>query len=267
MCIRDRSIKDLGSFVQSPWKKSFVPLLGETRSLDDIDKRIEAVKKELGGQQQRASAATHAVTQQKLGLEAELKSLRAKVAESAEREVEARRIAKEALVAAYTEAIATRLETDRALVPALWQLEFANVLKTACTRGSMSIDTARRISDTVGDLPIEVDTGPAPGPAVPGSTAPGGARSAASESTPAALLHVDDQHLVQLLLAPRVLVARLEEREQIRHDLSVGRWARSGEASVRGFGVWVGGGAGLLGASGGRAVSYTHLTLPTSDLV
>lgn len=65
---------------------------------------------------------------------------------------------------AYTEAIATRLETDRALVPALRQLEFANVLKTACTRGSMSIDTARRISDTVGDLPIEVDTGPAPGP-------------------------------------------------------------------------------------------------------
>ncbi|HOE43473.1 MAG TPA: DUF547 domain-containing protein [Rhodoferax sp.] len=32
-----QSIKDLGSFVQSPWKKSFVPLLGETRSLDDIE--------------------------------------------------------------------------------------------------------------------------------------------------------------------------------------------------------------------------------------
>lgn len=31
------SIKDLGSFFQSPWKKSFIPLLGERRSLDDIE--------------------------------------------------------------------------------------------------------------------------------------------------------------------------------------------------------------------------------------
>lgn len=31
------SIKDLGSFFQSPWKKKFIPLLGETRSLDDIE--------------------------------------------------------------------------------------------------------------------------------------------------------------------------------------------------------------------------------------
>lgn len=31
------SIKDLGSFMQSPWKKRFVLLLGETRSLDDIE--------------------------------------------------------------------------------------------------------------------------------------------------------------------------------------------------------------------------------------
>ena len=31
------SIKDLGSLFQSPWKKSFIPLLGETRSLDDIE--------------------------------------------------------------------------------------------------------------------------------------------------------------------------------------------------------------------------------------
>ncbi|MBP9148659.1 MAG: DUF547 domain-containing protein [Rhodoferax sp.] len=34
---RIASIKDLGSFIQSPWKKSFIPLLGETRSLDDIE--------------------------------------------------------------------------------------------------------------------------------------------------------------------------------------------------------------------------------------
>ncbi len=31
------SIKDLGSFFKSPWKKKFIPLLGETRSLDDIE--------------------------------------------------------------------------------------------------------------------------------------------------------------------------------------------------------------------------------------
>ncbi len=31
------SIKDLGSWVQSPWKKSFIPLFGSMRSLDDIE--------------------------------------------------------------------------------------------------------------------------------------------------------------------------------------------------------------------------------------
>jgi hypothetical protein len=31
------SIKDLGSLLQSPWKKAAFPLLGETRSLDDIE--------------------------------------------------------------------------------------------------------------------------------------------------------------------------------------------------------------------------------------
>lgn len=31
------SIKDLGSWLQSPWGKSFIPLLGKTRSLDDIE--------------------------------------------------------------------------------------------------------------------------------------------------------------------------------------------------------------------------------------
>ena len=32
-----KSIKDLGSFFSSPWKKAFVSLLGQTRSLDDIE--------------------------------------------------------------------------------------------------------------------------------------------------------------------------------------------------------------------------------------
>jgi hypothetical protein len=35
-----QSIKDLGSFFQSPWKKRFLFLLGETRSLDDIEHKL-----------------------------------------------------------------------------------------------------------------------------------------------------------------------------------------------------------------------------------
>jgi len=31
------SIKDLGSLLRSPWENKFIPLLGETRSLDDIE--------------------------------------------------------------------------------------------------------------------------------------------------------------------------------------------------------------------------------------
>lgn len=64
---------------------------------------------------------------------------------------------------AYTESIATLLEQDKALVPALWQLELANVLKTACTRGKLSMDAARQILDALGLLPIDIDVGPALG--------------------------------------------------------------------------------------------------------
>lgn len=38
------SIKDLGSLLQSPWKKEFIPLLGETRSLDGIEHGIIRAK-------------------------------------------------------------------------------------------------------------------------------------------------------------------------------------------------------------------------------
>ncbi len=63
----------------------------------------------------------------------------------------------------YSQAIATRLEVDKALVPALWQLELANVLKTACTKGRLSHPQARQILDALAQLPIEVDTGASPG--------------------------------------------------------------------------------------------------------
>ena len=63
----------------------------------------------------------------------------------------------------YCQTIATRLESDKALVPSLWQHELTNVLKTACTRGTLSLDTAREILDTLSTLPIEVDANPGPG--------------------------------------------------------------------------------------------------------
>ncbi len=34
------SIKELGSFFQSPWKKRFIPLLGKLRSLDNIEHKL-----------------------------------------------------------------------------------------------------------------------------------------------------------------------------------------------------------------------------------
>ena len=64
---------------------------------------------------------------------------------------------------AYGQTIASRLESDKALVPAVWQLELANVLKTACTRGKLSLDVAREILDALGTLPIEIDASPGPG--------------------------------------------------------------------------------------------------------
>ncbi len=63
----------------------------------------------------------------------------------------------------YSQAIAVRLEQEKALVPALWQLELANVLKTACTKGRLSHAQARQILDVLAQLPIEVDTGAPPG--------------------------------------------------------------------------------------------------------
>ena len=35
-----KSIKDIGSLFSSPWKKDFIPLLGTTRSLDDIEQGL-----------------------------------------------------------------------------------------------------------------------------------------------------------------------------------------------------------------------------------
>lgn len=49
----------------------------------------------------------------------------------------------------YTDAIATRLEEDRAVVPALWQLEFANVPRTACKRNRIAAAQAQQVIEQI----------------------------------------------------------------------------------------------------------------------
>jgi predicted nucleic acid-binding protein len=63
----------------------------------------------------------------------------------------------------YADAIAQRLETERAVAPNLLQLEYTNVLRTACKRGRVVAQTAREVVDRIQALPIEFDAqSPAP---------------------------------------------------------------------------------------------------------
>lgn len=61
---------------------------------------------------------------------------------------------------AYTAAIAKRLHYDRAVAPALLQLEYANVLRTACTRGRMNAQQAQEAIEQLAALPVEIDREP-----------------------------------------------------------------------------------------------------------
>ena len=54
----------------------------------------------------------------------------------------------------YTEAIAERLREDRAVVPALWELQLTNVLRTACLRRRMTAEKAHQVLARVANLPI-----------------------------------------------------------------------------------------------------------------
>jgi predicted nucleic acid-binding protein len=60
----------------------------------------------------------------------------------------------------YTEAIARRLEEDHAVVPALWELELTNVLRTACVRGLCDAQAAQQTVQRIVSLPIRVDRQP-----------------------------------------------------------------------------------------------------------
>lgn len=57
----------------------------------------------------------------------------------------------------YTEWVATQLQADRALVPTVWELEFTNVLRTACTRQRMNAERAYAVMASMAQLPIDVD--------------------------------------------------------------------------------------------------------------
>ena len=63
---------------------------------------------------------------------------------------------------AYSDAIIERLRDDRAAVPGLWELEFTNVLRTACLRQRMTAEAAQRVIAQIVSLPIDVDRRPVP---------------------------------------------------------------------------------------------------------
>lgn len=62
----------------------------------------------------------------------------------------------------YTSGIARRLRDDTARVPAIWELEFANVLRTACVRQRLTAERAQQVVAQIGMLPIDVDREPVP---------------------------------------------------------------------------------------------------------
>jgi predicted nucleic acid-binding protein len=60
----------------------------------------------------------------------------------------------------YAEGIAQRLLDDHAHAPAVWPLELANVLRTACRRGALTAEQAQGIAADVAVLAIEIDHEP-----------------------------------------------------------------------------------------------------------
>ena len=62
----------------------------------------------------------------------------------------------------YSESVARQLSERDAHAPWLLQLEFTNVLRTACRRGSLTVVAAREIVDQMALLPIRIDPTPPP---------------------------------------------------------------------------------------------------------
>jgi len=57
----------------------------------------------------------------------------------------------------YTDAVLDKLRHDTAIVPPLWELELANVARTAVKRSTVTDDEARLAVSFVLSLPISVD--------------------------------------------------------------------------------------------------------------
>lgn len=57
----------------------------------------------------------------------------------------------------YPDSTIERLQDDRATAPSLRELEFTNVLRTACLRQRMTAESAQRVIARIGSLPIDVD--------------------------------------------------------------------------------------------------------------
>ncbi len=60
----------------------------------------------------------------------------------------------------YSDAIAKRLQQERAVAPALLRLEYTNVLRTACKRGRMNAQQAQEAIAQLQMLPIDIDPDP-----------------------------------------------------------------------------------------------------------
>lgn len=65
---------------------------------------------------------------------------------------------------AYSEAVAQRLQTGRAVAPPLLQMEYTNVFRTACKRQKIIGAQAQEMLAMLAGLPIDIDTTP-PNPA------------------------------------------------------------------------------------------------------
>ena len=63
---------------------------------------------------------------------------------------------------AYSDAVATLLQTRRAVAPLLLRLEYTNVLRTACKRQKFVAEQAYEMLAMLGELPIDVDTSVCP---------------------------------------------------------------------------------------------------------
>lgn len=57
----------------------------------------------------------------------------------------------------YTEHVAARLQDNRAIAPAVWELELTNVLRTSCLRRRLTAEKAQRVLAQIALLPIDVD--------------------------------------------------------------------------------------------------------------